>query len=433
MSGPLSHDAVKSNASAKPARWKGAVRIIVALALIALLFKIVPWNDRVEWLSEFGDESLSGRIAIDGSSGATSFTVEDGDLAGTRIEFIAADAAAGAMWQAVIVTRVGTESRRIDLTDAAQIDLDNQPAAGLRTSLTRLANSPLALIQAFLLYIVGAMLSFQRWQVLLRAVGVEARFWRVQKLGFLGLFFSNIIPGMTGGDLVKAIMVARDHPEQKPAAVLSVIVDRAIGLLGLAVVASVALAFQHGRFPETELKLNVILGAIVLGACVVMSRRLRRAIRLDKLLAALPFAEILKKLDRAALLYREAGWQVVYSVIVSFAVHAMILLAFTVLGGALGVRLGVLDYFSLVPLALIAQSLPLTPGGVGVGEAMFIYFLAPAGVARAAALALAVSYRFVQLVVSLIGGVLLLVRHEPRVSDQERGEPSQLDEPPSSH
>ncbi len=421
MSGPLSNDSANSNATGRPARWKGAVRAAAALALIALLFRIVPWSDHVEWRAEFGDETLSGRLVVDAATGATLFTVEDGERRGTQLEFVPTTGAAAtvATWQAVIVTRAGDVARRIELSDAARIDLDKQPSPGLRTSLTRLANAPLALIQAFLLYIAAAMLSFQRWQVLLRAVGVEARFWRVQKLGFLGLFFSNIIPGMTGGDLVKAIMVARDHPEQKPAAVLSVIVDRAIGLLGLAVVASAALAFQHGRFADAALKLNVILGAILLGACVVMSRRLRRAIRLDKLLAALPFAAVLKKLDRAALLYREAGWQVVYSVTVSFAVHGMILLSFTVLGGALGIRIGLLDYFSLVPLALIAQSLPLTPGGVGVGEAMFIYFLAPAGVARAAALALSVSYRFVQLIVSLIGGVLMLVRHEPRVSKQE--------------
>src|SRR6185295_19065251 len=102
---------------------------------------------------------------------------------------------------------------------------------------------------------------------------------------------------MTGGDLVKAIMVARDHPEQRPAAVLSVIVDRAIGLLGLALVASGALLFQHGRFAWMARKLNLILLAIVLMAMVVMSRRLRRLLRLDKLLSALPFAAVLKKLD----------------------------------------------------------------------------------------------------------------------------------------
>ncbi len=409
----------ESNATKPAAQWKGAVRLVVAVALIAFLFQLVSWRDKLTWPAEFGDEPLVGEVTAASEAGLERFAAGEGKWAGTQLEFVEAEAGSGATWQAVVVTKPGEAPRRIDLSAADRAALDNQPEVGLRTALIRLAHAPLALIQAVLLYVLGAMLSFQRWQVLLRAVGLEARFWRVQKLGFFGLFFSNIIPGMTGGDVVKAIMVARDHPEQKPAAVLSVIVDRAIGLLGLAVVASVALAFQHGRFPATAFKLNLILGLIVAGAAVVMSRRLRRAIRLDKLLAALPFAELLKKLDRAALLYRDAGWQVAYSVVASFAVHGMILWSFCVLGGALGIKISALDYFSLAPLALIAQSLPLTPGGVGVGEAAFMYFFAPAGVARAAAIALSVSYRVVQLLVSLVGGVLLLVRHEPPVSRAE--------------
>ncbi|MBL8842383.1 MAG: flippase-like domain-containing protein [Planctomycetes bacterium] len=401
------------------APWKGVVRLAVAVALIALLFKLVSWRDHLTWPAEFGEAPLVGEVTAAADGGLERFVVTDGKWAGTSLEFVPAEAGSEATWAAVVVRKPGEEPRRLELAAADRAALDNQPEVGLRTALIRLARAPLALTQALLLYVVGAMLSFQRWQVLLRAVGVEANFWRVQKLGFFGLFFSNIIPGMTGGDLVKAIMVARDHPEQKPAAVLSVIVDRAIGLLGLAVVASAALAFQHGRFPATEFKLNVILGLIVAGAAVVMSRRLRRAIRLDKLLAALPFAELLKKLDRAALLYRDAGWQVAYSVVASFAVHGMILWSFCVLGGALGIKISALDYFSLAPLALIAQSLPLTPGGVGVGEAAFMYFFAPAGVARASAIALSVSYRLVQLLVSLVGGVLLLVKHEPPVSKAE--------------
>jgi len=412
----------------KPARWKGALRIVVAVALLALVLKFVPWRDHLRWPGEFGDEPLVGQISLDESGVRTTFVVDEGPLAGMTIE-LRRDAATDKSWKQAIVTRLGDSPRTLELTEAARKELDNQPEAGLRRTSLRLKDSPLALTQALALFIVASMLSFQRWQVLLRGVGVEARFWRVQKLGFIGQFFSNIIPGMTGGDLVKAIMVARDHPEQKPAAVLSVIVDRMIGLLGLAVVASAALLFQHGRFPSTELKLNLILGAIVAGACVVMSRRLRRAVKLDKLMAALPFAETLKKLDRAALLYREAGWRVAYSVVASFAVHGMILWSISVLGGAIGIRIGLLDYFSLAPLALIAQSLPLTPGGVGVGEAAFIYFFAPAGVAGAAALAISLSYRVVQTLVSLIGGVLLLARHEPPVTKDDLDEGNQDGDP----
>jgi uncharacterized protein (TIRG00374 family) len=377
----------------KPARWKNAVRIAIALALLAVVFWIVPWRDRLTWPERFGETPLVGHVVEDSAAAPSAdiaFVVDEGAHAGERILI------------------PGSE-------------LEKHPKLleiGLKSNVTNLARSPWSVIGALLLYLVAAMISFQRWHVLLRAVDVDARFWQVQRLGFVGLFFNNIIPGLTGGDLVKAILVAREHPEQRPAAVLSVIVDRAIGLLGLALVASGALLLQHGRFDWMARRLNLILLAIVVAALVVLSRRLRRILLLDRILAAMPFAELLKKLDRAALAYREARWQLAYSVGVSLVVHAMILTAIGVLGVALGIQIRFLDYYGLAPLGLIASSLPLTPGGVGVLEYGFIYFFQAAGVQPAAAFALAVSYRLVQLVVSLIGGVLLLVKHEPKIPDE---------------
>src|SRR5262249_20351426 len=155
---------------------------------------------------------------------------------------------------------------------------------GLLTTFARLLRAPGSLALAIVLYLVAGMISFQRWHVLLRAVHVDARFWRVQKLAFIGLFFSNVIPGMTGGDLVKAIMVARDHPEQRPAAVLSVIIDRIIGLLGLVFVAVGALLFQTGhQYEEMAKKLHWILLAIAVCSVVMLSKKLRRLLLLDRL------------------------------------------------------------------------------------------------------------------------------------------------------
>ena len=302
-------------------------------------------------------------------------------------------------------------------------ELEKQPEEGLLTTFTRLTRHPQSLALAILLYLVAGMISFQRWHVLLRAIHVDARFWRVQKLAFIGLFFSNVIPGMTGGDLVKAIMVARDHPEQRPAAVLSVIIDRIIGLLGLALVAAGALLFQTGhQFEGMAHKLYWILLLIVAGSVVMLSKRLRKLLFLDRLMNALPFAETLRRLDRAALLYRAARWQLAYAIVVSLLVHGMILTAIGILGRAIGITIPFLDFYTLAPLALIAASLPISPGGIGVGETAFMILFAMSGVPGPAAFALSFSYRAVQFVVSLIGGVLMAMQHERPPSSTEIAE-----------
>ena len=43
----------------------------------------------------------------------------------------------------------------------------------------------------------------------LRAIGVRLSFWNAHRLTFIGFFFNNVVPGATGGDVVKAVYVAR--------------------------------------------------------------------------------------------------------------------------------------------------------------------------------------------------------------------------------
>jgi uncharacterized protein (TIRG00374 family) len=418
----------RASSEKKPARWKSVARLLFAVLLLGVVLEFfVSWRDRVTWPGRYGAAPLVGSLEV--GLDHPRFRCDRGDRSGTTLEFIPSSGARVGLWEAVVETRPDGKQERIALDDAQRKELEKQPEEGLITTFARLLRKPEALAIAILLYVVAGMISFQRWHVLLRAAHVDAKFWRAQKLAFIGLFFNNIIPGMTGGDLVKAIMVARDHPEQRPTAVLSVIIDRIIGLLGLVLVAVGALLFQTGpQYEEMAKKLHWILLAIAVGGVVMLSKKLRRLLLIDRLMNALPFAETLHKLDRAAMLYRSARWQLAYAVAVSLVVHGMILTAIGVLGRAIGITIPFLDFYTLAPLALIAASLPLSPGGIGVGEMAFVFLFAKANVPGAQALALSFSYRAVMMSVSLIGGLLMAVQHEPPVSKQEYAEEAEEEE-----
>ena len=64
-----------------------------------------------------------------------------------------------------------------------------------------------------------------RWQILLRPVEIRLGYLRTLHFNYLGLFFNNFLVGLTGGDLVKAILIARGTG-RRAAAVLTVFVDR---------------------------------------------------------------------------------------------------------------------------------------------------------------------------------------------------------------
>lgn len=404
--------------------WGTVLRLTAAAALFAVVLLFVPIRDQLNWPAQFPDGPLPVQIrAGDGGSllleAAHGTRVTLFPTPTSELEGLDAEAQGQQHWSRVIIERSGHERVDRELSPEERRDLVEQPTFGVASTLKRLRPGPL--IFALVLYVLAAMISFYRWGMLLHAVNVKAGFWRVQKLGFLGLFFSNIIPGMTGGDLVKAIYVARDHRGQRAPAILSVIVDRAIGLFGLALVGSAVLWFKLDEFGDIALYVNGVVLAMALAACMLFSRRLRKALRLDAILARLPMSGLLQKIDESVLLYRFAGRQIFWAVMLSILVHSIILTAIGVVGIGLGVSIPFVSYYALSPLVLIIQSVPLAPGGVGVGEAAYVYFFSEAAglMTKSVALAVALSYRAVQIAISLVGGVLLLFGNERRLSESE--------------
>jgi len=91
---------------------------------------------------------------------------------------------------------------------------------------------PNLLAASLAIYVTGLLFSFARWYRLVRALGLPFRLRDALRLGFIGNVFNLVIPGAVGGDVVKAAFLCREQ-EKKTQAVASMVIDRAVGLLGL--------------------------------------------------------------------------------------------------------------------------------------------------------------------------------------------------------
>ena len=98
------------------------------------------------------------------------------------------------------------------------------------------------LVLAQIVALTATVVGFLRWHILVRAFDIPFKVREALHLGFLGYLLNFVSFGSVGGDLFKAILVAKDRPEKRPEAVASVLLDRAIGLLGLVLLAWVCLA-----------------------------------------------------------------------------------------------------------------------------------------------------------------------------------------------
>jgi uncharacterized protein (TIRG00374 family) len=294
----------------------------------------------------------------------------------------------------------------------------------------------------------GTCISIVRWHMLMRSVGLDSHAWPAFRIGWIGVFFNNVVPGLTGGDLVKAIYITREHPKQRTDAVISVIVDRLVGIVALALIAAVVIPFDLERYRQVALGIYGFLGAAALGAVLVLSRRVKS--RLKRLLEAVGRKGgdgngLLAKFDRAISMYRERLGMIAVALGMSFVVHMLLIAGIwffsdalahggagaagldpqaqqqreaelAVLGG-----LGLDAHCSLIPIIMIISSLPIAPAGIGVGEAAFNWFYAGVGVAQADATALSLTYRFTAIIISLFGGLLLAFDRRRVLADASAG------------
>jgi hypothetical protein len=116
-----------------------------------------------------------------------------------------------------------------------------------------------------LLILAGAFVAITRWWRLLAVAGCGTRWTIAFRLSFLGLFFNVVLPaGITGGDVIKAVLVVREHPERRADAFVTVVVDRALGLLVLMALASIVVLVSGDRFAELKLPVvGAFLAALV--------------------------------------------------------------------------------------------------------------------------------------------------------------------------
>jgi uncharacterized protein (TIRG00374 family) len=367
-----------------PSPLRRAVRLLLRVAGIALLAAVlwkVPWSDRLH-LSD-GTE-VAGRILS-----------EDGDE--VRIQVSAEDAP-----RTYAKSSLALRPRGLPAAERGVLTLARRLTLG--TTLAVVAVS-LAMI----------LVAAQRWRMLLRTQGIPVSAREATSLTFLGNFFNQVVPGgMVGGDIIKSVYAAKGR-EKAAHAVVSVFVDRILGLFGTVILACIALAprFDDARFHGHAVMAYGVLVAGLLGGGAVLSRRLRAALRMESWMPRVPFVgSFLAEVDQAVLSFRERKSVILAGLGISVGIHAGWCLANALLGDMLGVQVpnGVTDWFAVIPPILIVAVVPLLPGGWGLGEASYVFFLGLLGVPPAPALAVSILGRSIQMLCALPGGFVFLAR-----------------------
>lgn len=218
-----------------------------------------------------------------------------------------------------------------------------------------------------------------RWHILLRAQGIELRLWRTIRVLTMSVFFANFLPGAVGGDLIRGVYVYKAAPGRRAAAMLSIMIDRLIGLVAFVLLGLAAMLTRPiGRGP---LEFSVLgLSALFIALLVllffyghVMAQGLQRLLHGRSARLARIVDDTGAALRQYARDWRRTGLAMLLSIVIVACAVGPIVLIGEAMPFAVPDFIGpsAADYGIAGLYALIANSLPVTPGGLGIGEGAF--------------------------------------------------------------
>jgi uncharacterized protein (TIRG00374 family) len=253
--------------------------------------------------------------------------------------------------------------------------------------------------------------TFARWYLLVRALDIPFRLIEAFRLGFLGYLLNFVSFGSVGGDLFKAYFLARDRPGRRPEAVATVVLDRLIGLYALLLVASAGLLAMGPQSFDTAVTLGVrrttLLATAIASAGLVALPLLSHGLWVKTIARVPKIGPMFARLATAVELYRRKLGVLLVVVVMSMAVHLCNVAGLYALAAGLFSEDEIptlARQLVIMPLALLAGAIPITPAGVGTFEFAVDYLYRHFARTEAGqGLVVALAYRVMTIVIATIG------------------------------
>jgi len=252
------------------------------------------------------------------------------------------------------------------------------------------SSSPLYLIGAIFFFNISKIVSSVRLLALFRAIRVDISFAHNLRLYYVGMFYNLFLPGGIGGDGYKVFHLKKRSETTTKLLLAAVLLDRISGAALLAFLALVLASFQSTLFTNvgTLWKYAAYFGAIMaIPALVVLIRT--------------AFKSFVSAISPTVL------WSLVVQL-------AQLVCAFFILR-SYEVSDHFPIYFVLFLVSSIAAMLPISFGGVGLRELVFLYASALFPIDETAAVALGLVFFLITAASSFFGVFLRL----PDVNKEE--------------
>lgn len=227
---------------------------------------------------------------------------------------------------------------------------------------------------AIVFFVVANLFIAWRLQILINACQLNLSFYAAFKLTFIGLFFNTYLPGATGGDIIKIYYASKGNPGKRAEVVTILILDRIVGLFGLLLLPLLLTPFfpemiSSGKVFQGLLGLSLLVIFILLVITIIAFKSDIDNIKvLNWILSKIPMAGLMQRAISTVHSYRHYKKTLLLAVLFSIILQLVMIGAMLAIAEATNPLGADVKMIILIPLGFLANALPVTPGGIGVGE-----------------------------------------------------------------
>ncbi len=263
-----------------------------------------------------------------------------------------------------------------------------------------------------LIYYTGCQwLSCWRWQVILRSCGYFLPISSLLTSYFAGMFLNIFLPGALGGDFYRVYRVAKETKDSE-AALVSVFMERFTGLFALSSLAVLGLvpAFKIIGSWDIIFLFFGCVSALVGGVTLIVSPRL--LILAEPWLQKFGLNSLSARLAKIQILFRQFAQNrqaLMLSISLSLVLTLAIVFYHYLIAMQLKIPISYLELLVFIPIVAVITLLPISLGGLGVKEGLWAYLFSRIGLTVEQALLLSITVTILGWLLSLPGGIVLLL------------------------
>ncbi len=252
---------------------------------------------------------------------------------------------------------------------------------------------------AVFIYLFSIFMCAIRWRLLLHE---DFSFRRLFSFYLMGSFFNHILPGIIGGDAVKAYYLYKDTG-RVGSAVASVFMDRYIGFTALMFVGLVAFPFGLGYFRGSYIEwvLPLIILLFIAGSFLIFGLKIGRRIK------------FLSGLYEYFEMYKGKRDIIVKTFLISLVVQVIIIFGVYFLSLGLKADIPLLPFFMFIPIISTIATVPISIAGIGVREASFVLLFGFLGISPVQATAISFAW-FLSYVTGSLPGLVEYLRYRKK-------------------